>query len=369
MSYMTRHILFVHSSDELYGADRMLLEMVSALPAEVRAEVWLPTDLAHPEQSLCSELIARGVEVRHLDLPVLRRAHLTPVGLLRLGRTAVRFRRRLRAHRPDVLYCATSAMFVAAVVGRAVGIERVVGHVQEIWSGLEGRVLGILARGCHHLVAISAPVSDALSNRLRARTTVVPNGTPDPGEPVARSGDGSLTYVVASRWNSWKGHLTLLRAWRDAGQPGRLVVLGGPPPSGESVDVPALIRDWQLADSVDVVGEVPSIGQHIDDADVVVMPSDKPEPFGLVAIEAFARGRAVIASAGGGLIDIVTEDVDGWFFVPGDSEALAEVLTRLDAATVGAAGVRARQTFRERYDSALFAENWRRAVGLELGKG
>ncbi|RYZ25222.1 MAG: hypothetical protein EOP01_10615, partial [Propionibacteriaceae bacterium] len=54
-------LVFVHSSDELYGADRMLLEMVEAARADPRVpglEVWLPTDLEHPapELSLCRVL-------------------------------------------------------------------------------------------------------------------------------------------------------------------------------------------------------------------------------------------------------------------------------------------------------------------------
>lgn len=360
-----RHVLFVHSSDELYGADRMLLEMIAALPEGVTVTVWLPTDLAHPEQSLCAELTARGIAVEHVDLPVLRRAYLKPRGLLALAGRARRFRSGLKADRPDVLYCATSAMFVCGAVARTARVPQLIGHVQEIWSGAEGKALGLLARSCHRLIAISDPVAASLPAALATRTVVVPNGTPDPGRPAPWPRGDSLTYLIGSRWNAWKGHRTLLRAWRDAGQPGRLVVLGGPPPSGEAVDVPALVQEWGLSDSVDIVGEVPSIGPALDTADVVVMPSDSPEPFGLVAIEAFARGRPVIASAGGGLLDIVTDQTDGWHFPPGDHGALAGVLAGLDRPTVEAAGARARQTFRTRFSVDQFADRWRRATGLE----
>ena len=48
-------LIFIHSSDELYGAV-MLLEMVGALPPGVKIEVWLPNDLTHPEAPLCEGL-------------------------------------------------------------------------------------------------------------------------------------------------------------------------------------------------------------------------------------------------------------------------------------------------------------------------
>ena len=66
---------------------------------------------------------------------------------------------------------------------------------------------------------------------------------------------------------------------------------------------------------------MPDPARYVDQADVVLVPSDRAEPFGLVAIEAFARGRPVVASAGGGLVDIVTDGQDGWLFEPCDVPA------------------------------------------------
>ena len=358
-----RRLIFLHSSDELYGADRMLLEMVAAADDVTDVQVWLPNDLEHPAAPLCAELIARGVVVRHLDLPILRRAYQNPKGLLRLARAGVALVRELRWARADMLYCTTSAVLLAAPLGRFAGIRNVIGHIQEIWSGTDRYLLGGPARACSQLLSISPAVSGSLPPALRRRTTVVPNGTPEPAPtaPVA-GGNRQLNFLVASRWNGWKGHRTLLAAWELAGAPGRLVVLGGRPPSGEWVDVPALVSALSDPDSVSIVGEIPDPAPQLAAADVVVMPSDQPEPFGLVAIEAFARGRPVIASAGGGLLDIVTDGQDGWLFPPGDAQRLAEVLTSLTADAAAAAGARARTTYESRFTVDRFAENWRAAA-------
>ena len=358
-----RRLIFVHSSDELYGADRMLLEMVAAAENVADVEVWLPNDLAHPAAPLCAELIARDVPVRHLNLPILRRAYQNPRGLARLIRAAAALVRELRSARADVLYCTTSAVLLAAPLGRLARVPTVLGHIQEIWSGNDRYLLGLPARACSRLLSISGAVTRSLPPVLRGRTTVVPNGTPEPAPtaPVA-PGERPLTFVVASRWNGWKGHRTLLSAWELAGAPGRLVVLGGRPPSGEWVDVPALVADLSEPDSVSIVGEVPDPAPEFAAADVVLMPSDRPEPFGLVAIEAFARGRPVIASAAGGLLDIVTDRHDGWLFAPGDAQQLADVLASLGTEAVAEAGTHARATYLARFTTARFAENWRAAT-------
>lgn len=356
-------IVFVHSSDEHYGADRILLDIEAALPADwrPRAEFWLPTDMPHGSRPLCHELERRGARVRHVDLPVLRRAYLRPRGLVGLSRRLLALHRELRAQRPDVVYCTTSAMFLVAPIARRAG-ARVIGHVQEIWGPTETRVLGPMANRLHQVIAISGAVRDSLPAPVRQRTVVVLNATPEPpsSRPLTEH-DGPLRFLVASRWNAWKGHRTLLEAWDRLDHPGRLVVLGAAPSSGGSVDVPALVRELRFPESVEVVGEVDDAGTWIEGADVVVMPSDNPEPFGLVAVEAFARGRPVLASDGGGLSDIVSDGEDGWLFTRRDPEALAEVLTGLTRASVATAGAAARQSYEQRFTADRYAEDWRRA--------
>ncbi|MBA3865303.1 MAG: glycosyltransferase family 4 protein [Solirubrobacterales bacterium] len=60
-----------------------------------------------------------------------------------------------------------------------------------------------------------------------------------------------------------------------------------------------------------------------------VVPSLWPEPFGLVALEAAAAGKAVIASDIGGLMDIVVDGQTGLLVAPNDRPALREAINRL----------------------------------------
>lgn len=62
-----------------------------------------------------------------------------------------------------------------------------------------------------------------------------------------------------------------------------------------------------------------------------VVPSVWAEPFGLVALEAMASARPVIASNIGGLRDIVVHDETGMLVPSGDADALREALARLIA--------------------------------------
>ncbi len=277
----------------------------------------------------------------------------------------VRLRRELRRVRPALVYCTTSATYLAAPVAASTRVPRRIGHVQELWSDADRKVLGTLARPFHSMLAISGPVAASLTAGLRERATVVLNGTPDPGPPASWPGaDGPLQFLVASRWNGWKGHRTLLRAWNLLEQPGELVVLGGPPPSGEAVDVPDLVRRLRHPDTVRLVGEVVDPHEHIAASDVVVVPSDAPEPFGLVAIEAFARGRPVVGSDAGGLADIIEHGRTGWLYPAGDAEALATLLGGLTHDQVAEAGRQARSAFESKFTAARFELDWISALDL-----
>jgi glycosyltransferase involved in cell wall biosynthesis len=78
------------------------------------------------------------------------------------------------------------------------------------------------------------------------------------------------------------------------------------------------------------VGFVPParLGEYYERAAVVVCPSRR-EGFGVVCAEAMAYGRPVVASAVGGLLDLVEDGVSGLLVAPGDTTALRLALARL----------------------------------------
>jgi glycosyltransferase involved in cell wall biosynthesis len=66
----------------------------------------------------------------------------------------------------------------------------------------------------------------------------------------------------------------------------------------------------------------------LDEATILVLPS-RSEGLGRVVVEAFCRGRGVVASRVGGIPDLVADGETGILVQPGDSAALAEALVRV----------------------------------------
>lgn len=70
----------------------------------------------------------------------------------------------------------------------------------------------------------------------------------------------------------------------------------------------------------------PEMAGIYDSAEVVCYPSINPEPFGIVVIEAMARGRPVIVSDSGGMPELIEAGHSGLIVEPGSAPALADAI-------------------------------------------
>jgi glycosyltransferase involved in cell wall biosynthesis len=160
-------------------------------------------------------------------------------------------------------------------------------------------------------------------------------GPPEPYE-------GPPRLLCAGRLIPIKGHLVLLRALAVALRQVpelELRVAGGGPlhPALRSV-----VAALGLEPHIRLLGQVVPIQKAIEQVGVVVVPS-LGEGFGMVALEAMERGRPVIASAVGGLVDIVGDGETGILVPAGEVGPLADAIVELvsdsgRAARLGAAG-------------------------------
>jgi glycosyltransferase involved in cell wall biosynthesis len=106
------------------------------------------------------------------------------------------------------------------------------------------------------------------------------------------------------------------------------------------------------------------VARTIDAARALVLPS-WPEGLGRVVLEAFARGRTVVATDAGGIPDIVTDGVDGLLVPPNDLDALVAGLRRVltDHALAERLGATARDTYRRWHQTPEdFAASYRALV-------
>src|SRR5439155_1286289 len=124
-----------------------------------------------------------------------------------------------------------------------------------------------------------------------------------------------------------KDQLTLIRAARAAhsDRPDLHWVVAGDGPERHALATE--VRRLELADRVHLIGHISQADALLRESDVVVM-SSRAEGLGTVVLHALALGKPVVATAGGGLSEIVPPR---WLVPVGDADALARrVIEALD---------------------------------------
>lgn len=132
--------------------------------------------------------------------------------------------------------------------------------------------------------------------------------------------------LFPARLSSIKGHETVIRAvalLRRQGHalPPVLFVGDDQGREGYTQRLYALIQEEELDDSVRLVGACRDMAAAYALARLVLQPSQVPEGFGRVPVEAMAAGVPVIASDLGGMKDTIVEGQTGWLVAPDDASA------------------------------------------------
>lgn len=348
-------ILYVHSSNELYGSDRVLLRLATHLNRQKYAPyVCLPDDM--PYAGLLAEEL-RKVEIpyKKLKLGVLRRRYysLSGIGLFgyRTVKTAFTLAAMVRRGNIDLIHTNSLAVVAGGLAAKLAGVPHI-WHVHEIIvrpTWLNKLMTYNLKQLADCVVAVSTPAKENLLKAqpsLTDKIKVVRNGI-----DVARFGsidrlavksvkrawripENAVVIGMVGRINAWKGQRFLLNAVEGilrAHANVYLAMVGGCVPGEDwrREELRQLIGERHLHGRVRLVGFQPNIPNVMAAFDVFVLPSINPDPFPTVVLEAMAAAKPVVATAHGGVLEQVQEGVTGFLVSPHVPEEMAQALTRL----------------------------------------
>jgi glycosyltransferase involved in cell wall biosynthesis len=311
------------------------------------------------------ELRDSGFHVEVIAAGRLRQAHKLIATVLRLARV-------LRRRRPDLilnwqpkmhLYGAPAAMLVGMgdrLVWWQHGIPR-----RELVDRLATK-LPVLAIGCSSRASVDAQarLCPARATFVVAPGTRIPDGHAN-GSPLQLP-SGVPVVGLIGRLQPLKGQDRLLEAQallRERGYEIHTVLVGGDAHglSPEYADsLPAAVSRLGLEDAVTMTGQVPDAGPYIGQLDVLINASDPPEAFGIVLLEAMARGVAVVAVDAGAPAEFIEDGHTGVLARSGEPGALADALERVLATPElrGAIAAAGRELFMRDYTDVAMRERF-----------
>ncbi|HEY2783634.1 MAG TPA: glycosyltransferase family 4 protein [Fimbriiglobus sp.] len=330
------HVVHLTASTFFGGPERQMLGLAGHLPPR-----FVSTFLSFPEGGCCAPFL---IEARKRGYTALPLAFDTPK-----VRDAVReLTFMLRSRAADLLVTHTfKPNVLGRVAARRVGIPHVV--VSRGWTGetLRVRMYEAVDRFQLKYADRVVAVSEGQAERVRRcgvrdeKLTVIRNAArpeafakPLPGSRDRLEGffpgDSPVSHVVlaAGRLSPEKGFDTLVTAaapvikdWPRVG-----FVLFGEGPQRAILD--RRIRQLGLGNRFVMPGFVPELDAVLPAADLVVLPSFS-EGLPNVALEAAAAGVPVVASAVGGVPEVVADGETGLLVPPGDADILAGQIVRL----------------------------------------
>ena len=291
----------------------------------------------------------------------------------------LRLRALLSGERYDVVHFHTARAHALAPYARSSSALRIVTRRMDYrpnrWFG--GYLYNHAVDG---VIAISAGVADALAGggAARERIRVVPSGVDCAhfAPPDARTRDAARARldlrpddVVVGALGALvprKGHRVLIdamalargqqdKAAQAAAAGGRLhcLIAGAGPLAAE---LAGAARELGRQDDMRILGRLEEPRDLLWALDLFVMPSLN-EGLGVAALEAMACGLPVVASAVGGLREVVEDGVSGLLVAPGDPGELANALISLVHAAEwrAALGAAARQRVIEKFSMRAMA--------------
>jgi glycosyltransferase involved in cell wall biosynthesis len=337
---MSKTVLHIGKVSGISGSEAHLLTLLPTL----RARGW-DVQFAHLHEGepgaaeFARRLSEAGIPVEGIRLP----GAVGPLAFAQLLRV-------VRRTRPAILHThLVHADFYGLTTGALARVPVRVSTKHGFNPFRERRAFAVADRSVARLAHLQIAISGGLARYL-AETEgfdehafeIVHYGIAAGPEPPPYAGGSRLLCV--GRLVPVKGIDTLLRAFAVVvrEQPElTLDIAGDGPLRGE---LESLAIGLGLSDAVRFLGRVEGVTAEMEQAVAVVVPS-LGEGFGMVALEAAERGRPVIASAVGGLPEIVDDGRTGVLVPRADSPALAAAIVDLvrDPARAAALGQAARE--------------------------
>ncbi len=325
------NILFLHAGAEMYGADKVLLDLVRGLDRSVfKPYVILPCNGV-----LVGAFEKEQINVEVIPYPIMRRKYFNIKGIINYLFGLVKYSKQLtliaKERNIDIVHTSTAATFEGSLICKKLGIPHL-WSIHEII--IKPKIMyRLTSRWISKNASITITDSSAVKEHLLASKLfnqndihVIYNGVdsnrfkPENDCLYLRDEwnipDNAVVIGMMGRVNSWKGQLEFLEAANIvmSKRPNVFTVFIGSAFDGE---------EWREQELSNAIAKSPfrcriiNKGYRTDSEgiyklfDIFVLPSTNPDPFPTVVLEAMATGKPIVAYKHGGVCEMISDGENG----------------------------------------------------------
>lgn len=352
MNSQKTKVLYLHAGAELYGADKILLELLTDLDkTKFKPIVLLPND-----GPLVNKIKNIGVDVQIVHYPIIRRKFFTVIGILKYSLKYLKYgiilSRFVKKNEVNVIHVNTTAVLEGAFI-KVFNNVPLVWHIHEIIMSPK-IMFKFFSYLIQHVSNKIVTVSDATRNRLLESNYVssdkiytIYNGINSENiishnnyktKKIMKSRlnipNDSKVIGMVGRINSWKGQSDFVGAVNQLFRENKNIhaVMVGSVFEGEEFRFEELNNEIDktiFPNQIHIVQFTEDIADFYSLFDVFVLPSTRPDPFPTVVLEAMANRLPIVAYNHGGITEMIEDKKSGYLVDVGQIEKLAESISDL----------------------------------------
>jgi len=347
---MSYKLLFLDQFGYLGGGQRVLLETLNSLDrAQYQTIVALGTDGDFRER-----LLDDGIPVMDLPLGHYHSGEKTLLDMVRFFfrslYCALVLTRWVFRHRPNLLFANGPRTFICVTLAGCLTHRPVIWHLHNVPpEGVELSLLSLFSRWVNTIVVCSRAAAEPLLNRrpgLQSKVRLIYNPVPRLKQPAPGDVDQlresfgvqpeQVCIGIFGRVTPFKGQWQFLQAARLVLQQShgtRFFVVGSPKADKTDQEYYNKLRltaeQSGMKNSVFFIEHQREVEKYLALMDVVVVASQGPEALPQTIIEAMSMGKAVIAPASGGIVEILEDGKTGLFAEVNEPNQLAATMLKV----------------------------------------
>ena len=379
-----KNILYLHAGAEMYGADKILLELVTGLDkSKFHPIVVLPND-----GILKDKLIENGIETYVVHYPILRRKYFNLKGIINYGLNyfgkSNEIVKLLKNKRVDIIHANTTAVLEGIYLKKKLKCK-LVWHVHEIIlkpAIINKTISYLIGKYADKCVAVSKAVKNHLIDSKfidKNKVEVIYNGVDtERFNPNVENKylykewnipDEAIKVGMIGRVNAWKGQNDFLDAAEGLLKKysNLYIFIVGSAFAGEEWRVDELkkkIADSKNKDRIifsEFRTDTPEIHSFFD---VLVLPSTNPDPLPTVVLEAMGCGTTVVGYNHGGVTEMVINGETGLLAEVKNSKDLGKKIQQVLESDYKLMGQKARDRAVKNFSEYSFINNFSKVYDI-----
>ena len=317
-------IVCIHQGFELYGSDRSFLQVIKYLK---QTKKFIKITVVMPRKGpLVEELEKLDIDLNFSQLALINKTYIRTFQWGKILFPLFSLRKKYKYYNKyDIIYVNTSVILEMYLLAPFIKKKKIL-HIREIPAFPLNKLLSFfISKGNFTVIFNSRSTKDSFNefNKSHVVHNAFEGFLAATYNNKVPTDNGVLKLLLIGRINNWKGQDFAIEALShlQAHENVQLKIVGSPFEGNEILlqnlkDKVALLH---LTDKVEFVPFVANPHIEYESADVIIVPSTKPEPFGRTAIEAMNLKKPVIAANHGGLAEIVSDGYNGFLFTPNNT--------------------------------------------------